>query len=88
MDTNEADAPNELASAVQKLSERLSVSVKMLNVSILTAAIVRAANRPHSVAEVLKLRDDIENAMNPRPKNVEYVEWAKTSQDRLASRHE
>ena len=88
METNEADAPKELASALQKLSERLSGSVKMLNVSILTAAMVQAANRPHSVAEVLKLRDDIENALNPRPKNAEYVEWAKTSQDRLATRHE
>ena len=88
MEANEADASKDLASAVQKLSERLSSSIKMLNVSTLTAAMVQVANRPHSVAEVLKLRDDIENALNPRPKNAEYVEWAKASQDRLATRHE
>jgi hypothetical protein len=84
METKDTNATAELTSALQKLSG----TVKMLNVSILTAAIVQAAGRPHSISEVLKLRDDLENAMNPRPRNVEYVEWAKASQERLATPHE
>jgi hypothetical protein len=84
MGPKDADTTIELTSALQ----RLSGSVKMLNVSILAAAMVQAANRPHSIAEVLKLRDDLENALNPRPKNPEYVAWTKANQDRLATPHE
>jgi hypothetical protein len=83
MPPSEEEIMNETVSALQ----RLSLNLKALNVSILTASIVAAANRPHSVEDVVKLREDIDNAINPRPKHKPYNEWVETSKDRLSAKH-
>jgi hypothetical protein len=75
--------PNDERDSAGETIQRLLQNVRGLNTTLLVSAIVGAANRPHSIAEVLDLRRDIENILKPRPKDKAYVEWAKTQDDRL-----
>jgi hypothetical protein len=69
-------------------TQKLLISLRGLNTSILASALVSAANRPHSIAEILELRRDIDNALVAKPNDRTYVEWAKTKKTRLGRVHE
>ncbi|MEO8925582.1 MAG: hypothetical protein ABI306_00325 [Caulobacteraceae bacterium] len=75
--------PNDHGEALSELTPRLLASLKSLHVSVLASALVVAANRPHSIAEILELRRDLEHALSPSPNNKDFVEWARTGKDRL-----
>jgi hypothetical protein len=68
--------------------QKLMVSLRGLNTSILAAALVSAAKRPYSIAEILELRRDVDNALVAKPNDRAYVEWAKTKKARLNRVHE
>ena len=51
--------------------------------AILAAAIVTAANRPHSIEQVLEIQRDIYFALYPSTGSGAYQEWAKTKDERL-----
>jgi hypothetical protein len=64
-------------------AQQLLSATRQQTVAILAAAIVTAANRPHSIQEVLDLQRDIHFAMFPSSGSGAYQEWAKTKDERL-----
>ena len=55
--------------------------------AILTAALVGAANRPHSVAEILEIQRDVLWSLYPKNELSTYQEWLKTKDERLQQVH-
>jgi hypothetical protein len=53
-------------------------------VATMAAAIMTSSGRPYSIQEALDIMHDISHAMYPEPNTGSYVEWAKTSGNRLA----
>lgn len=58
---------NRLAHALQRQTE-----------ATITAAIVAASGRAHSIQQVLDIMRDVHHAMNPQPNSGAYMEWLKT----------
>ena len=73
----ESDDPTEV---MQKLLNVL----RGVNASVIASALVSASNRPHSIAQVLELRRDVENTLFPKPKDKAFLEWAKTKAERVS----
>ena len=59
-------------------------AVQSQRAATLVAAIVTAAGRPYSIAEVLEIERDVYLALYPQEGRGRYEEWAKTKDDRLA----
>lgn len=53
----------------------------------ITAAIVTASGRAHSIQQVLDLMRDVQHAMNPQPSSGAYKEWLKTKDATLKKVH-
>ena len=61
----------------------LASATKQSVAASLTAAIVTAAGRPHSIEEVLSIHSDIMNALYPLHGSGAYEAWSKERDDRL-----
>ncbi len=80
MAVRESPVPSPVAQ-MQYEATRASVA------AILTAALVHAAGRPHSVAEVLEIQRDISWSLYPKNELGSYQEWLKTKDGRIQQVH-
>ena len=56
----------------------LTEATKKNAIATIVAALINAANRPHSIAEVQKLMRDVEFSLYAAPNTGVYIEWQKT----------
>jgi hypothetical protein len=78
-----ADFPPQLMTQIAQMTE----ATKAQTVATITASIVAASGRPHSIQQVLDISRDVHFAMYPAPNFGAYIEWAKTKDAKLAKVH-
>ena len=62
---------------------KLLSAMQSVHVATLTASIVTAAGRPHSIQEVLDIQRDVHFALYPGAGHGSYEEWKKSKDQRL-----
>jgi hypothetical protein len=63
-------------------------AIRQSTVATLTAALIAASGRPHSIKELTEIQQDLWNTMYPDPSLGQYGEWFKTKDARLAKMRE
>jgi len=67
---------------------QLTEATKQQAIATMTAAIIAASGRPHSIQQALDIARDIHFAMFPVPNSGAYQDWAKTKDARLNKVHD
>ena len=68
-------------------AEKLVAATRANAIATLAAAVITAAGRPHSIAEVVEIYQNLQYALYPEHSLGSYKEWAKNRDETLAKVH-